>query len=138
VVSVAGPLRILVTGSRRTTESEDRLVQQVLTRASADALSRRTVVIVQGECPHGGVDRAARKWAETHHPGLVSEGHPAAWAEHGKAAGPIRNSEMVRAGADLCIAFPRRGSRGTWDCIRKAAEAGIPVRIYPLDGAAGA
>jgi hypothetical protein len=40
---------------------------------------------------------------------------------------------MASLGAKLCLAFPRKGgSRGTWDCIRKAADAGIPVRIYPL------
>lgn len=46
------------------------------------------------------------------------------WECHGKAAGPIRNREMLQE-ADLLIAFP--GGRGTADCIRQAKELGIPV-----------
>jgi hypothetical protein len=60
-----------------------------------------------------------------------TEPHPADWDNHGKRAGIMRNAEMAEAGADLCIAFPMPSSRGTWDMIRRAADAGIPVRIYP-------
>jgi hypothetical protein len=38
---------------------------------------------------------------------------------------------MVALGADICLAFPGPGSIGTWHCIKAAANAGIPVRIYP-------
>jgi len=30
---------------------------------------------------------------------------------------------------DLCLAFPSPGSIGTWDMIRRAARAGIRVRV---------
>lgn len=46
------------------------------------------------------------------------------WNKHGKAAGPIRNGEMLKD-ADMLIAFP--GGRGTEDCIRQAKKKGIPV-----------
>ena len=55
------------------------------------------------------------------------EVHPADWETHRNAAGPIRNREMVAAGADLCIGFPLENSRGTWDCLHAAAKAGIPT-----------
>jgi hypothetical protein len=39
---------------------------------------------------------------------------------------------MVSLGADICLAFPQPGSKGTWDCARKAADAGIPVVLQTL------
>lgn len=61
------------------------------------------------------------------------EPHPADWQRHGKAAGHIRNAEMVQAGADLVLAFYQRGARntGTADLVRRASRAGIPVTTHP-------
>jgi|tagenome__1003787_1003787.scaffolds.fasta_scaffold20897028_5 hypothetical protein len=126
------PLRVLVTGARSTTWEQDALVSDVLSKLCANAMNTRKIVVVQGECPTGGVDLAARQWEEAHDMTVTSEPHPADWHRHGRAAGMIRNAEMVAAGADICLAFPGDKSRGTWDCIRKAADAGIHVRIYPL------
>jgi hypothetical protein len=126
------PYRILVTGSREVTKAQAAYVENVLYVAvSAPLMRGQGVVIVEGRCPRGGVDRVAQRFAEQTR-GCTNEGHPADWDGRGKAAGMIRNSEMVAAGADVCLAFPAAGSRGTWDCLRKAAEAGIHVRIYPL------
>jgi len=51
------------------------------------------------------------------------------WKKHGRAAGPIRNREMVRLAAHLgvaaCIAFP--GGAGTEDCTKQAVAAGLLV-----------
>ena len=58
------------------------------------------------------------------------ETHPADWSTHGRAAGPIRNQQMVDRGADICLAFPTSSSIGTWDCVRRAKAAGIPVEIH--------
>jgi hypothetical protein len=126
------PLRVLVTGARKTTRQQDALVTDVLTRLCANAMEHRKIVVMEGECPTGGVDLAARKWADGHDIMVISEPHPADWTRYGKKAGMIRNAEMVAAGADICLAFPGNASVGTWDCIRKAADAGIHVRIYPL------
>lgn len=49
-------------------------------------------------------------------------------------AGHRRNEAMCAAGADLLLAFPGPGSKGTWDCLRRAAAHGIPARVYPLRG----
>ena len=50
------------------------------------------------------------------------------WRTHGKAAGPIRNKQMIDVGKpDLVIAFP--GGRGTADMVKQARAAGIRVLI---------
>lgn len=48
-----------------------------------------------------------------------------------RAAGPERNTAMVNAGADECLAFKAigAGNRGTQHCIDEAAAAGIPVTV---------
>jgi len=50
----------------------------------------------------------------------------AKWSKHGRAAGPIRNQEMIdECKPDLVVAFP--GGRGTADMVRRAKAAGIRV-----------
>jgi hypothetical protein len=118
--------RILVTGSRSIDDPGASLVGAALELAWLECAGDVTIV-------HGaarGVDTAADLWAARR--GVDVERHPAAWNDHGGRAGPLRNQAMVKAGADVCLAFPRVNSVGTWDCIRRAATAGIPVRIYPL------
>lgn len=58
---------------------------------------------------------------------IPGEHYPADWDRHGKAAGPIRNRQMLDEGKpDLVIAFP--GGRGTANMIEQAERAGVPVR----------
>ena len=47
------------------------------------------------------------------------------WNKYGKAAGPIRNREMMSSNIDLLIAFP--GGKGTENCINLAKSMGIPI-----------
>ena len=52
--------------------------------------------------------------------------YPADWKANAKAAGPIRNAEMLADfKPDTVIAFP--GGRGTADMVRKAKAAGVRV-----------
>ncbi len=88
------------------------------------------LVIVHGQCPKGGADLWAEQWAITHR--VDYERHPADFGRYGKAAGPRRNTHMVSLGAAQCIGFPGPGSRGTWDCLQKAADAGIAVDVLSL------
>ncbi|MDB5253903.1 MAG: hypothetical protein JWP27_3072 [Flaviaesturariibacter sp.] len=125
-----GPYCVLVTGSRDWPDNGT--VEAALTRVLRDVIQaepRRDFVVVHGDCPTGA-DRFAVRWAEGNAAlGVHAEAHPADWRKNGKAAGPLRNSLMVNLGADLCLAFPLGASRGTRDCMRKAAAAGIPVRV---------
>jgi len=52
----------------------------------------------------------------------------------GKAGGPVRNQEMVDAGADLCLAFIARDSRGARDCFSRARNAGIRTTGWNHEG----
>jgi len=58
--------------------------------------------------------------------GYPVERFPANWEKYARAAGPIRNKQMLESGADLVIAFP--GGKGTANMIKIAENAGIPVR----------
>lgn len=115
--------RVLVTGSREWVDKDD--LRYALIHATALRLDAS--VIVHGACPTGA-DAMAAEWADDY--GVQAEPHPADWDAYGKAAGPRRNAEMVALGADLCLAFFKRGAgnRGTGDCAEKALAAGIPVR----------
>lgn len=103
---------MIVTGGRR--YKDVIRVYEVLSAA-------KPTEIVQGGA--SGADRLAREWAHVHKVPCFT--HHANWATAGAKAGPIRNAEMIAAGADLVIAFP--GGYGTADCVRKARAAGITV-----------
>lgn len=115
--------RILVTGSR------DWNSPAVIRFALAQYTTPEALLVV-GDCPTGA-DRIARDiW--TLWPGGQVEVHRADWRCHGRAAGPIRNQEMVDAGADVCLAFIRAGSKGATDCLSRAERAGIPTRVWRI------
>lgn len=111
--------RVLVTGSRNLTDGS--VIWEAL---DAQLESREHIIVVHGDCPTGA-DAAAVAWAMSTD-GVFLEAHPADWSI-GKKAGPLRNQAMVDLGADVCLAFPLPDSRGTYDCMRRAAAAGIPV-----------
>lgn len=56
---------------------------------------------------------------------ILIEEYPAEWDKHGKAAGFIRNQDMLDSGVDVVVAFP--GGRGTADMVRRARKAGVEV-----------
>ncbi len=118
--------RILVTGSRYW--YDQRVMERALTNM-ADLFGR-----IDGEDPvivHGGAkgaDDLAGHIAILY--GWATEVYHAEWTIHGKAAGSIRNQVMVDTAPDVCLAFPRSDSVGTWDCVRRAENAGIPVFVF--------
>ena len=120
-------MRILVTGSRNWTD------RWAMEGALGEVIGGDPAVILHGDAD--GADALASyiiiEWAKDC--GIWGlERFPADWDKHGKAAGPIRNAQMLTEGKpDICLAFPLPGSKGTWDMIRKANEAGIEVRIIP-------
>lgn len=86
-------------------------------------------VVIQGEAP--GADSAAREAAVAH--GYAFESYPADWAAYGRAAGPIRNKQMLTEGQpDLVVAFhdDLESSKGTMNMISQARKAGVPVQIH--------
>ena len=121
--------RILVTGWRDWPEADKRVIWDVLDFYVSGNPNPGGFVVVHGQCPDGGVDLYAEQWAIAR--GFQYEPHPADWNQFGNAAGPIRNTEMVDLGADICFGFPGPHSRGTVDCMKKARRAGIEVREIP-------
>lgn len=85
-------------------------------------------VIIQGEAP--GADSLARDFGKELK--FDVESYPAEWSKYGKAAGPVRNQQMLQEGkADNVIAFHHniKMSRGTHDMVSRATEAGLFVVI---------
>jgi len=114
-------VRVIVTGSRAW-EDEAAIMRRLA------ALPASCTIVVgynpDTELPYG-VDKIAYHLA--HALNLSVETHPADWKSYGKVAGLVRNTEMARAGASLCIAFWDGRSRGTKHMIGQAHAHGIPV-----------
>lgn len=88
-----------------------------------DMIGLGPVAFMQGDYPTGA-DRLARVWAQQM--GIPCRGFPADWDTHGKAAGPIRNSQMLSEGKPHLV-IPFAGGDGTADMVKKARKAGVPV-----------
>ena len=79
-------------------------------------------VIIQGGAI--GADFLSKVFAYEYE--LNCESYPANWKKYGKAAGPIRNQQMLDEGKpDLVVAFP--GDVGTADMVKRANNAGVDV-----------
>lgn len=96
-------------------------------------------VLVVGRGGNG--DHMAERIAESL--GWDVDPHPARWDQHGIAAGPIRNKQMVDSGMDVLLAFIRpctksqcphgkkpHDSHGAANTVHLAQAAGVPVVIY--------
>jgi hypothetical protein len=121
-------MRVIITGSRNLYPQEHtlKIVAELITRAFPDDLR-----IVHGCCPRmRSVDWTFDE-AGMELQAEVEQFHP---EQYGKwpGCGPKRNTDMVRYGADLGIAYHDNleNSRGTLDCVRKMIQAGIPVDWY--------
>lgn len=84
------------------------------------------VTIIHGGAK--GADALAMSWAAVNWCPEIE--FKADWAKHGRAAGPIRNKQMLEKGKpDVVIAF--KGGRGTANMCRQAREAGVKVIEVP-------
>lgn len=89
------------------------------------------LVVVHGNAP--GADSIANHWVihrQRQDWNVEPEARPAQWTRHGRRAGPLRNQEMVDAGADLVLAFIKDNSPGASHLVREARTAGIPVEEF--------
>lgn len=117
-------MRILITGSRTYTD-KDNIRNAIISVLDQYDLLPKYCTLVHGGAS-GADTLAGNIWDSL--AGVV-EVHQADWNNYGKKAGTLRNKEMVDKGADICLAFPDENSVGTWDCIKRASRAGIPVNI---------
>lgn len=136
-------MRVLVTGSRQWLDQKklydelDAVFIEWMRRAVWDvAVAEDGFTVVHGNAP--GADTLANQWVwdkrgEAFTPSV--EVHPAQWAVHGRRlAGKIRNTEMVKLGADIVLAFfvPGAANNGTRHCVKTAeswlAWKGVPIK----------
>ena len=115
--------RVLITGSRDWVSTGK--IESALLAATA-GIPGSDIAVIHGGAK--GADRIAGRLA--YEWGMNVEVYPADWDKHGRAAGVIRNQQMVDLGADICLAFPLGESRGTRHCMRIAEKAGIKVVNY--------
>ena len=131
-------MRILVCGSRTWDNKEaieTRMYDQ-LTAAQKGYRDVRTgvpeLVFIHGAA--SGADELCQEVVEDMH----DDGHlwvavqefPAEWNKYGRAAGPIRNKQMLVEGRpEIVLAFWDGKSRGTANMISQAKAAGVPVEI---------
>lgn len=122
-------VRILITGSRSWADPEQ-IRMAILDILENTGTSPEDALIVHGDCP-SGADYMASVIAE--HEGIPQERHPADWKGLGRKAGFVRNAEMVKLGADVCLAFINNGSAGATMTANTAIKAGIPTKIIVND-----
>ena len=120
-------IKILVCGDRDWT---DRKTIRALLKAFKRRWPNCTIILIHGDCPTGA-DKIANDIGEAL--GFKIKRYAADWKQFHKAAGPIRNAEMIERNPDieLALAFHNRlkKSKGTLDMVFKLNEARIPVTI---------
>lgn len=85
-----------------------------------------------------GVEQEAHlgRWEELGHPEAVIR-YDKRNRPYNANMGPIRNAEIVAAGAEMCLAFHRAisASQGTKVCAGRAIKADIPTYLINSDAA---
>lgn len=76
-----------------------------------------------------GVDSMAARYATENNIPLIN--HPPDWDKHGRAAGPIRNSQIVKECTHI-LALPSKDSIGTLDTIKKARAKNLDVTVVNI------
>lgn len=113
-------MRILICGDRNWHDGA--AIREVLAKFLPD-------VVVEGEAR--GADTLARLSAESM--GIEVLRFPADWQKYGRAAGPIRNSQMLKEGnPDIVVGFHYKidESKGTRDMLTRAKKAGKATFIF--------
>lgn len=122
-------MRVLICGCR--TYTSDLVLDSLVFGLNAvlDLAHDEALVVIEGEAK--GADTLAREAAEAC--GAEVDAYPANWEKFGKAAGPIRNKQMLDEGKpEFVIAFldrPESESKGTANMIQQSMKAGLPVYV---------
>lgn len=116
-------MKIAIVGSRGFTDYE-MLSSFILSSVSLNDI---TAVVSGGAA---GADSLGERFAEQH--GISKIIHRPDWKRHGKAAGFIRNDDIIRD-ADVVFVFWDGISRGTSDSIRKSYKYNKKIFIKRYD-----
>lgn len=92
-------------------------------------IHKEPIVIIHGDAPGADTlaDEATKEWAN-----VSAEKYPADWNSYDRAAGPIRNQQMLDEGKpSIVFAFSDdfKNSKGTRDMVRRANANGLPVYL---------
>ena len=117
-------MRVLIYGGRDFVDTESHWEWLDYTLARYCEWHGETLTVVSGRAR--GADQFGERWAISCSFPVAT--YPADWEKHGKAAGHIRNQQMLDSGIDLAIEFP--GGRGTADMRRRPDKAGVKVIEY--------
>lgn len=119
-------MRVLVCGSRTRTPELTRAIHSALDQFHSVSTIK---VIIEGGA--SGADAVAREWAGMNDVCCMT--FNAHWNWSGRAAGPIRNSRMLKYGEpDLVLAFPTKGSKGTKNMISLATKAKVNLFVTEM------
>lgn len=116
-------MRVLVFGGRDFTDRDCvfGVLDYVLADWVVDDGEEQDLTIISGNAR--GADRLGEEWAREN--GANVDIYPADWDTYSKAAGHIRNQQMLDSGIDYAVQFP--GGRGTADMRSRLDRAGIKV-----------
>lgn len=124
-------MKILVTGDRKWVDAK---IMRVVLKSYVDIHTKSAIILVHGNAP--GADQLAAFIAKSF--GITDiRPYAAHWNEYNKAAGPLRNQEMLdkehkpNEPIDLVLAFHNdiTNSKGTKDMLLRAGNAGIATRL---------
>lgn len=144
-------LRILVTGDRKWVDSESvyRTLRGLITWVDTIEASNITqlfglsqhpnkIILINGACR--GADKLSTTAFNLLIPELTSptfarksfdvEEHPADWDKYGRAAGPVRNTEMAKRNPHIVIAFHDdiTSSKGTKNMLNQVVDS-VPLIV---------
>jgi hypothetical protein len=121
-------MRVIVTASRTWDRTDVVWACLDIIAAEAAAVGEKQLVVVHG-CAEGGDDAADRWVRRGGHPlPVTAERHPPNYQRYGSRATWVRNTAMVRRGADVALAFVRDGSSGATKTGQMAERHDIPVQ----------
>ncbi len=107
-------MKVIITGGRNYNNPE--LVQRALRVIGATH-------VVHGGC--SGADSIADDWARRNNVKISL--YPADWDKNGRAAGPIRNHQMLKDNTDAACLLAFAGGNGTKHCVETAKSLRILV-----------
>lgn len=122
-------MRVLVCGSRYFNDYPRLCLEMDNISEKEDFDNNQPITIISGAAR--GADTLGERYAEEC--GWELARYPADWETHGKRAGPIRNSQMLREGKpDLVVAFRAPDSRGTQNMIDQSRKAGVETVVIEI------
>lgn len=120
-------MRVIIAGSRDITNYRD--IKKLMETVTDQHYIRWGDIneVVSGAAR--GVDKLGEAWAAEYE--IPVKQFPADWNQHGKSAGPIRNSEMAEY-ADALVAIWDGKSRGTQNMIETAMKHGLKLFVVTI------